>query len=428
MSASIPNAQQTVTGSNNIFSGTGDVYYVTQPIPIPIAEIQTRKDLLTLLRRVKTFWIDDVLNKSVFNAALIDLGKEKQAEAVEHPWHSVLEQPDSVSHTLARGTSMGDIFEQANGALLILGDPGSGKTTTLLELARYLIIRAENDKDFSQPVPVIFNLSTWKGQQLPLIDWMIAELEAKYKIPNRLTRPWLENNRLLPLLDGLDEVMSEHRAACVGAINNFEKEFGLAGLVVCCRREEYTSLPVRLRLNSAISLQPLTPEHVNEYLAAAGPKLNGLHAALSEDNELLILAQSPLILSIMTLAYQDVSVDKLTSPTSNTVEERRSHLFDTYIERMFKRHGSGNQLYSPEQTKDWLAWLAKRMVQNKQNIFLIEELQPIWLTDRNTRRLYVIVSRIVIVMSFMIGHQLEGLLVGIGVGLFDTGLSLKKIC
>jgi predicted NACHT family NTPase len=52
-------------------------------------------------------------------------------------------------------------------ALLILGAPGSGKTTTLLELARSLIAASEAHAD--EPVPVVLNLSSWANKQLPIL-------------------------------------------------------------------------------------------------------------------------------------------------------------------------------------------------------------------------------------------------------------------
>jgi len=39
-----------------------------------------------------------------------------------------------------------------------------GKTTTLLTLTRHLIAVAKADTD--QPIPVVFNLSSWAEQQL----------------------------------------------------------------------------------------------------------------------------------------------------------------------------------------------------------------------------------------------------------------------
>jgi predicted NACHT family NTPase len=48
------------------------------------------------------------------------------------------------------------VFDDMGGELLILGAPGSGKTTTLLELAGELLARAEAED--GQPIPVVFNL------------------------------------------------------------------------------------------------------------------------------------------------------------------------------------------------------------------------------------------------------------------------------
>jgi hypothetical protein len=46
-----------------------------------------------------------------------------------------------------------------NQALLLLGEPGAGKTVALLLCAQALVARALRDAD--APIPVLFNLSTW---------------------------------------------------------------------------------------------------------------------------------------------------------------------------------------------------------------------------------------------------------------------------
>jgi hypothetical protein len=311
----------------------------------------------------------------------------------------VLELPDQSRQTLPPDKKIGQIFDEMNRALLILGAPGSGKTITLLQLACDLIHQAEQDESFAQPVPVVFNLSTWTKEQA-LINWLTAELSVKYQIPQRIGRPWLENSRLLPLLDGLDEVRPADRDDCVKAINQFGAEFGLSGLVVCSRLEEYLSLPVRLKLNGAIRLQPLTLEQVYDYLEAAGSKLDALRAALQADDSLQTLAQSPLTLGIMTLAYQDLPTESLVNPV-NTLEVRRQHLLDTYIERMFKCKGQGRKPYSDDQTRAWLSWLARGMLRHNQGIFLIEQLQPSWLASHKWIWLYLLASRLS--LSLMLG-------------------------
>ncbi len=56
------------------------------------------------------------------------------------------------------------------------------------------------------------------------------------------------------------------------------------------------------------------------------------------------LATSPLMLSVMTLAYRGVAIQEL--PQANTLA-RCEHLFDTYIEKMFQRR-VGKSLYSKQ--------------------------------------------------------------------------------
>src|SRR5215510_7350149 len=269
-----------IHGEGNIVVGKGDVTIN----PLPPAEARLRHDLGILLKNVKTTWIKGVLEKSVHQAALLELGMELREEAVDNPWNMVIEKPDQSRAALPRGRKIKDIFDEANHLLLILGEPGSGKTTTLLQLARNLI--AEVDSAFTQPVPVILNLSTWTNKQQPLDEWLVAELNSKYRLPKKDGKKWLQDRRILPLLDGLDEVRTENRAACVERINQLVTDYGLQGMVVCSRFNEYTALNVRLGFYRAIYIQPLTPEQVNEYLEKAGHKLASLRTTLQADEAL----------------------------------------------------------------------------------------------------------------------------------------------
>jgi predicted NACHT family NTPase len=90
--------------------------------------------------------------------------------------------------------------------LLILGAPGAGKTTLLLMLARELLDRAE--RDAGHPIPVIFNLSSWAEKRLSLAAWMVDELNKQHDVPRAMAEVWIEDDQVLPLLDGLDEVHS----------------------------------------------------------------------------------------------------------------------------------------------------------------------------------------------------------------------------
>jgi hypothetical protein len=139
-------------------------------VSLSLTEKRERDQLLILLRRVKEFWIEGVLDQSVHNEALIDLNAERWAGTEEHPWEQILELPDKSSRPLRSGQPTVEVFAEVGYSLLILGAPGSGKTITLLELARHLIQQATFDP--SRPIPVVFNLSSWTEKRLPLIDWL----------------------------------------------------------------------------------------------------------------------------------------------------------------------------------------------------------------------------------------------------------------
>jgi serine/threonine protein kinase len=235
-------------------------YLASQQTKVPLSQ----RNRQALLRKVSSFWIEGVLNHSLHGAALMTLGLETQPDAVANPWHLVLQHPDATPHLLPTGTRITQVYDDAQGDLLILGAPGAGKTTLLLELARDLLSRAHADGQ--HPLPVVFNLSSWAMKQQLVTDWLIDELHTKYQVPSRLAQALLSADQILPLLDGLDEVAPTARTACIEEINMYREEHGLFPLVVCSRQADYLAQSGRLLMRSAVTVQPLTQEQIDAYL------------------------------------------------------------------------------------------------------------------------------------------------------------------
>lgn len=172
-----------------------------------------------MLELVKNTWIKGVLEKSLYNEVLIELGMEEHPGAVNHPWDMQVQMPNQTNRTLPAGTSMIDVFDEMNGAMLILGEPGSGKTTMLLELTRDCLDRAKQDGN--RPIPVVFNLSSWSDPNQSIDDWLVSELITKYYVSKKLAQNWVKNDDLQLLLDGLDEVKLDKRETCIKELMTF---------------------------------------------------------------------------------------------------------------------------------------------------------------------------------------------------------------
>jgi eukaryotic-like serine/threonine-protein kinase len=342
-----------------------------------------------MIQKVRDFWVRGVLEKSLYREALIALGMQTRPEAVADPWGMLVRTAAHAPRELPPGTGIVEVYDELGGELLILGAPGAGKTTVLLELARELLDRAAREP--AHPIPVVFNLSSWAARRLPLAQWLVDELNVRYDVPRIVGQAWIETDQILPLLDGLDEVKPDQREACVVAINTFRQEHGLVSLVVCSRVGDYDALSGRLRLSGAVLIQPLTAQQLDDYLAEIGEPAAGLRQLLQHDPALREFAEAPLVLSTMLLAYQGQTVDTIAA--GGTIEQRRTQLFETYVDRMLARRGIAGS-YSPERTRAWLAWLARRMAENSQTVFLVEWLQPDWLPDRSARIRYTLLDRL----------------------------------
>ena len=325
---------------------------------------------------------------SLHNAVLSNLRQQAAPPGVSRCWDVDVKVGNRPSFRLPPKASIAKVFDRTGGKLVILGATGAGKTTTLLELAMVLISRAQ--KDPSLPVPVLFELGAWKTESGAIADWLIAQLKFKYDIPVAVGKQWLTEQKLLPLLDGLDEVKPHRQNFCIQAINQFvESDFKPKHLVVCSSFEVYKDCPNRFRLQAAILLKPLTETQIQNYLLEA--RSRELWYSIEKEPELLKLAKAPLFISMMALAYEDILIEawkRIPSP-----EEQRKYLLTAYIRRQMtgevKQYprSTGKELRS-EQIRNWLGWLARKMEQQGIQEILLDKMPSSWLETVEERRMY----------------------------------------
>ena len=115
-----PRVQEVQSDNNSIAIGeinisgtvTGDIRIGHTITPLPPAETRLRHDLGILLKNVEMTWIKGVLEKSVHDAALLELGMELREEAVDNPWRMVMEKPDQSREEIPQGRKIKDIFDE----------------------------------------------------------------------------------------------------------------------------------------------------------------------------------------------------------------------------------------------------------------------------------------------------------------------------
>ncbi|MEM1177832.1 MAG: winged helix-turn-helix domain-containing protein [Acidobacteriota bacterium] len=344
---------------------------------------RNRRHLLILARKVERFWIDSVLGGTLPSEPL-EIDSIEQPNLVDGGWDRVVE---SGADERFEARALDEAFEASGRALLVLGPPGAGKTTELLRLARAHLELARADP--AEPIPVVLHLATWKPST-SLASWIAQELNLRYQIPVKVAAEWLEHGELSLFLDGMDEMPERYRSPWIQACNAFRQRYGLVPMLVTSRSSDYAAAAragERLRLGSAVELQPLTRAQSLQFLARQASVPKELRSALLDDPELQQLAQSPLTLALLSRAYSGSIAGS-------------DQLWTAYVDSMLSKTGSMPAAFTstsgaadPPSLKRTLGWLARSMQRSQQTLLDVDLLQPDWLRTRGERWAYLLLSR-----------------------------------
>lgn len=349
------------------------------------------KSRRTLLARVRKNWLEEEYQHLVPHGHRITFEVREYPQALAQPRFYARRNGSSGDHPLRVASSLSS-FYHLTGEVLLLGDRGAGKTTLLLELLGELLACAEQQEE--ELLPVVFPLASWSGKQTSLAEWLVEVLDKDYFMARDVARNWVETDRLIILLDGLDKVSGEVRQTCVEAIDAYQDAHPEVPLVVCSQTEEYFAQSFRLRFSQAVQVQPLTSAQIIRYLDGMCT-VPSFCQTMREDPALLEMCANPFILNVMVrLVNRGEGQTAMTLVGS--IEERRKQLFDLYVRQQYEPPKKPS--YSQSQMFTSLSWLAQQMKAHHQEVFYPERMQPTWLPDTATQQQYRLWT-----MRFVIG-------------------------
>ena len=141
-------------------------------------------------------------------------------------------------------------YKRSGGSLLVLGQAGAGKTYAVASLVNRLAVLARSNP--VDPLPFYLDLSDWDGNRSDFQQWCISTISKEYGPKEEHVSIWLNEEDLVLIFDGLDQLPRKLRTGCVAAINSLRQGHGLLSLVVTCRGQEYFDTSRRLQLSGCL--------------------------------------------------------------------------------------------------------------------------------------------------------------------------------
>jgi transcriptional regulator with XRE-family HTH domain len=245
----------------------------------------------------------------------------------------------------------------ASRRLVVLGRAGSGKTV----LTTRFVLDLLGARDSRDPVPVIFSLGSWHPERVGLRDWMAEQLTRDHPFlgapgpsGGTLAAALVDAQRVLPVLDGFDEIATGLHRRALNALNTTTLP-----LLLTSRVDEYRDAVEGtdvLTSAAAVVLADLTCEDLADYLPRTTRK-DVWTLVLDEVRGGGVLAKvltTPLMVALARRIYSD-------TPDHDPAELLRFHDADEIERHLLASFVPAVYGVEAERVQPWLGYLADHL-------------------------------------------------------------------
>lgn len=205
--------------------------------------------------------------------------------------------------------------------LVILGDPGSGKSSLL----QYVLLQALDNFNASKPLPILVELREYaRARYEQSANDFFEFLEKAYRLPKAPLQKWLSERETVFLFDGLDEIFDKDlRKQIAETIQIFAEDYPLTRIAATSRIIGYRHEIWRDAGFRHFMLQDLEDEQIEDFLTRwhreayadrqdGDSKRDRLARAIADSHAIRELAGNPLLLTMMAILNrtQDLPRDR----------------------------------------------------------------------------------------------------------------------